>query len=187
MAPNPIKPAAASYGTTPPRFDRPTGCEVSRSRDYRRGAQIAPGPSSCGGRGQNVASVRPRRSPPRAPPRGVRCRRPLSSNYASDRAAPVWKPIRSRCKRPNVANRNTTAQSNSRRPARPHKSRLIGSVEHFGLPKQTVANDMGKHRAGAEPPPAGPNGFDAAANRELIALYEKRAEADRDRRSARTG
>jgi hypothetical protein len=25
MAPNPIKPAAASYGTTPPRFDRPTG------------------------------------------------------------------------------------------------------------------------------------------------------------------
>jgi hypothetical protein len=46
---------------------------------------------------------------------------------------------------------------------------------------------MGKLRARAELPPARPNGFDAAANRELIALYEKRAEADRDRRPARTG
>jgi hypothetical protein len=57
----------------------------------------------------------------------------------------------------------------------------------FGLPKPSVANDMGKLRARAELPPARPNGFDAAANRELIALYEKRAEADRDRRPARTG
>jgi transposase len=98
----------------------------------------------------------------RIAPRCSRCGRPMARPTASRQ--PV---VCGACYAKAVAERQERIRKLSLRGLGP-----TAIAERLGLPKQTVANDMGKLRAREELPPPRPHGFDAAADRELIALYE---------------